>query len=339
MMNLAIGSTHLGLWLLGVGLLIALLIVCLLYAWRSGLLYRFGLHPVSNKNPEQDMTARINAVERRADEISAQIKKVETQITAELRALARVLAQRETENLKMHSDAELRELEQIYTEAAKAMEPLMRSVNKLRPSVVSLALAQYESEPGVAQVLNEYEALARLGEQAELLRQETAQRRSMGKTQTENHALAFEQGTVPPHEYLAGVYALAASSQQIPISPTQEKQRLEQLAASIEERFLSWIDSVSELRDVAAAGQRTGLHRACSQVISQASEVLECWDVRLVDVPVGSTRFDSRLHELYGTVPRTDVSPETVIAVRKLGHRKGGVLVRKPQVLVASASG
>lgn len=336
MMNLAIGSTRWELWVLGIGLFIALLILCLFYAWREGLPGQLRLHAVNNKNPEQDMTARINALERRADEISAQIKKVETQIIAELRALAGVLAQRETEKLKVHSNAELRELEQLYMEAAKAMEPLMRSVNKLRPSVLSLA--QYESEPGVTPVLSEYEILARMGEQTEMLHQETAQRRNMGKTQTESLALAFQERTIPPHEYLASVYANAASSQQIPVSTSQEKQRLEQLAASIEARFLSWIDSVSELRDVATAGQRAGLHRACSQVISQAGEVLECWDVRLIDVPVGSTRFDSRLHDLYGTVPRTDVSPETVIAVRKLGHRKGGVLVRKPQVLVASAS-
>jgi len=335
-MTLAAGLIRPALSTVLAGTAIALLALALLSALWSGSLRRLLLALRRPGNPDANATSMEPLGVRIAD-LSTRITQVEESLTAEVRALTEILAEREMRTMEMNSDATTRrELEQIYRESFKAMDPLLHAMNKLRPSVLSLA--QSGSDNSIAPVLNEYEALARMCEELDRIRQDLAQHLDTDTSEIERCALGFRAGQVPPHEYLACVHAKAAAAQAMSISPRQARERLTLLAASLEEGFLAWVDALSELRDAAAAGQKAVLQLACAQLISQASDVVECWDVRLVDVPVGSTRYDSRLHDLYASIPRADVSPETVIAVRRLGHRKGGVLVRKPQVLVAAAS-
>ena len=119
-------------------------------------------------------------------------------------------------------------------------------------------------------------------------------------------------------------------------APDAEVAHYRELASQTTDTYLAWLDRINELRDLAIETRSSEISSACTQIIRQSRTVLEPLNVELDDVEIGRTQYDSRLHDLLHTVPRPGTRPETVIGVRKLGYRRNGTTVRKPQVVVAA---
>jgi molecular chaperone GrpE (heat shock protein) len=286
----------------------------------------------SQAGPLRDISQRAKSLEDKCDALVKEIAEARSRFSEEMRQLVEVLATQARKNAAAghHSDAADA---QAYADVLETVAPLTNSILELRAAVA--ALEQCASNPEMAAVLKEYSDLSGFyGKVAE--RQAQVLGPPEGDKMRELEA-EWKEGRMAPQEYLQALYDCTARIERRS-SLQEEYQELLRLAGSFEERFLAWIDSVTEMRDAAQARREEELYRACACVIEQASEIMETREICLIDVPVGSTRFDDRLHELGGTVPRPDMVPETVIGVRKLGHKRKGVLVRKPQVLVASAS-
>ena len=270
------------------------------------------------------------------DQVLGDLQIAQAVLADEIRALAEVLVQREiTAQAGSGMHEQLGHLAAIYEQAAQNIDPFISAVQQLRPTVA--LLGPFAAEARVAEIIGEYERLARIGDS---LRENSASvRRLENSSELARQAAAdFRAGNIPAHEYLRAVYTNAAPACENPPSITEEQARVAELTGSAEERLLNWIDSVSELRNMAVAGAHGEVRDACSRLIAHADEIIEVWNIKLIDVTVGSTLYDSRLHDLGGTLPRSDVRPETIIGVRRLGHKRNGIIVRRPVVLVAAAS-
>jgi hypothetical protein len=319
------------LWFVAAGSsLVTILAGILFFAFRSRLVVR--ISKTGSRAPDgHDIAQRVASLESQYGDLADQLAGFQASASGQLRGVVEILAGRA---LSSAADAQaLRELVAVYAQAAAGMEPFLISVQQLRPTVA--LLNEFAKKPGVSAALDEFEDLAGIGERLAARQAEILRYLNGGTMQAQQAAEECKAGQRPPHEYLRTVYESSLDSS---VSPAEEQNQIAELAGSTEERFLAWMDMVSELREATAVESPFGLHDACSHLIAHAGQVIEAWDIFLIDVPVGTTQFDSRLHDLGGTIPCAQVAAETVIGVRKLGHRRNGVLVRKPQVMVAAGS-
>jgi len=316
-----------------------LLLTLLLFAFRR---YNAGKMPRPRqriKAGPPDARAETEPVSLAAgahDQVLRDLQIAQAVLADEIRALAEVLVQREiTAQASSGMREQLGHLAAIYEQAAQHIDPFISAVQQLRPTVA--LLGPFAAEAGVAEIMAEYEGLAGIGGG---LRENSASMRLLENSSelARQAAVDFRAGIIPAHEYLRAVYTSAAPACENLPSITEEQTRMAELTGSAEERLLNWIDSVSELRNMAVAGAHAEVRDACSRLIAHADEIIEAWNIKLIDVTVGSTLYDSRLHDLGGTLPRSDVRPETIIGVRRLGHKRNGIMVRRPVVLVAAAS-
>ncbi len=276
---------------------------------------------------------RLAAIENSLKAFGESQAGMNTSIRSELNSVVEVLAERA--GRAKGPAPKLNELAVVYEEALKCLEPRLQVVLELRPAAGQLAA--FAGDPKVAGIIREYGNLANLRDAVAGLHQDVLQQMVPRQPGTETLAIDFRQGRITAGEYLRAIFAPDSSSgRQFP-APADEKARLQGLAESLEERVLQWIDSVNDLREDAAVAGNQELHSACCGVIEQAAETLRQWNIEIIDVAVGDTRFDQRLHDLASPIPRTDVPPETIIGVRRLGRSRNGAPERKPEVLVAAA--
>lgn len=297
----------------------------------------FRYRPRDKRKPSGQPPAieHTDPVESLPQDVSHQIQEVQASLENEICELVQVLAERERNLVEEGGRTnELRQLIAIYSEASDAMQPFAVVMQQLETSVA--LLNPFASQPAVGMLLKEYRALAGIGEQlaeeCDALVQWADNNEQLSQTTAE-----FNAGNMAAVAYLRKVYECSRSSHAALPSPTQEQERMAALGSSTEERFLTWIDGVSELRAMNQTGPGE-LRDACTRLIHHADEMIEAWDIKLIDVPLEITRYDCHLHDLGGTLPRNDILPETVIGVRRLGHKRNGVVVRKPEVLVAAAA-
>ncbi len=286
-------------------------------------------------NSSDDKPKAVAAPVAKGD-VLQELEAAQKALADELRGVVEVLVEREIRAREASGiDERIEALCEVYEKALQSIEPFLDAVQQLQPTVA--LLKPFAAEAGVAEAIAEYEEITGMGGR---LREHSARLRRLQNSGGSAAALAadFHAGNIQPHEYLRAIYASAAPERVNLPSPAEEQARAAELTGTAEERLLNWIDSVSELRNVAVAGAYSEVRDACSRLITHADEIIEAWDIKLIDVKAGSTLYDARLHDLGGSLPRTDVQPETVIGVRRLGHKRNGVVVRKPEVLVAAAS-
>jgi hypothetical protein len=147
----------------------------------------------------------------------------------------------------------------------------------------------------------------------------------------------LRSGALEPGDCMARIQAIQTPPPHQWPDVVAERSRLQSDADSFLDDFLAWVDQIAELRAVARETGEPRLVTAATRVVEAAATAAKNWQIDIEDVLVGVARFDERQHELVNTIPRSDIAPETVIGVSRLGCRRNGKLLRKPQVIVAAA--
>lgn len=152
-------------------------------------------------------------------------------------------------------------------------------------------------------------------------------------------ARCFESGTIPEATYLTQMLSILPVKHRTLADPLAEQSLLKDMHDHTADVFLAWLDRVNELRALAADTSFYEVVALCTNLIRQSRGMLSQLGVEIEDVELGRTMFDARLHDLVHTVPIASARPETVIGVLRLGYRRNGRVMRKPQVLVAATEG
>lgn len=293
----------------------------------------------------QDFAGRIDDLSRPDDRMQRALTQL-TQLDESQRRQATVLADYHLSSAcdENSASAQVRRdaLREVYIRFRGPTAELSSAVSQLEPEVTAV----HRAAPGngalretIEQLLREYHSMAGLS--GALSESEARACRAQGSAQLETQALRKDllEGRVAPEVYLQRVltWQPQTRAEGLP-DPVAENGQLASLVQGFPDRFLAWLDLAAEIRE-GAASEAPSLAEGCTRLIAAARPiVLKQWQIEIDDVAVGSTRFDYRLHDMVISKPSPDVAPETVIAVHRLGHRRQGKVMRKPQVIVAAAA-
>lgn len=238
---------------------------------------------------------------------------------------------------RLRDNSYLEQLGTIYKEAIQRMEPTVyalaaiRDCVKLLLTVVPVDSSQYQY---VRSVADQFRGLATAVSELEKAPKTIAAAMDI-EARMSALSEGYNSGTLSPDSYLSALLNITIPNEMVFADPDAECRRLQALPEATHSGLLDFVDSVTELRDRLHDAAEIAGSRECDRVIKACAELFEKCGVRLVDVARG-TIFDARLHDLYAAIPRPDTTPETIIGVRRLGQRRGGELIRKPQVVVAA---
>ena len=284
--------------------------------------------------------------QRALDELATLVRETRAQSDATRDALnevVRVLADSRTEEI-IQGEQEGRDerlaLRQLYEAARAELAPFTFSLSAITPFVSSLSSCPTQNDVGLATLVR---ALVQKYQQMQFVDSELASKITRlsdagpsAAVASEDARRSFDSGALMPEVYLKHVLSIHSAEKLVLPDSDVELAHYRELASQITDTYLSWLDRINELRDLAIEAGSHEIMAACTQIIRQSRSVLEPLNVELDDVEIGRTQYDSRLHDLLHTVPRPGTRPETVIGVRKLGYRRNGTTVRKPQVVVAA---
>lgn len=281
------------------------------------------------------------------DELATLVRETRAQSDATRDALnevVRVLADSRTEEIirgeQEGSDARLA-LRKLYEASRAELAPFAISLSAITPLVSSLSTCHTQNNANVATLLR---ALVQNYQQMQIVDSDLASKITRlsdvgpsAAVASEDARRCFDSGALMPEAYLKQIMSIHPAEKLVLPDPDVELAHYRELAAQTTDIYLSWLDRINDLRDLATEAGSYEITTACTQIIRQSRSVLEPFNVELDDVEIGRTQYDSRLHDLLHTVPRPGTRPETVVGVRKLGYRRNGTTVRKPQVVVAAA--
>lgn len=256
----------------------------------------------------------------------------------ELGQLARVLVnihRREVDRAQDESGVG-KELLEIYCRAGSRLEPFEPALREAGAPVARIR--ERSSAPEAARVVEDYDLLMDTLVDLKVRREEVAAIADLRR----NSVQSFEElavASLAPSELLRRAYAIETNPVPALPDPQSERERFESFADQMQQKLMSWVDTVSALRFWANQECDRALKDSCEEILRVIAPLLMQWKIELDDVSVGDTRFDVRQHELEHIVPRPDLEPETIIAVAQLGYRQEGRIVRKPRVVVAAAAG
>ena len=264
------------------------------------------------------------------------LEQAESRVTTLVKLLARDRQQSLT--VRLRNDAVLEKLNTIYKEGLQRMGPTIRALGSIRSHVDALLVAVPSDSAQfshVRSVVEEFRALTATVSELETRPHLIATAINV-ETQLKRLYQEYRSGTVDVDSYLRDLLDFTIPSELGFPDPEVERTRLENMPEATRNDLLAFVDSVTELRDQLRDVAEVAGGSECDEIIRTCGDFLDSCGIRLVDVARG-TVFDARLHDLYAAIPSVAASPETIIGVRRLGQRRGGELVRKPQVLVAAA--
>lgn len=232
-------------------------------------------------------------------------------------------------------------LKRVYAQFRDRLQQITSSISPLESHVTAVQQAAFARDGLLMMVQGFTEEFHRMiNLDGELARSEARLLKQLTPEETEERSLrdAMLRGQIDPSHYLQRILAREEPSDRVDLSdPEAEQARLGLEVDQFPARFLTWLDQAAEIREEAGR-THAPLADACTQLIAAARPIAqEHWQIEIEDVVIGRTRFDGRLHELVISKPSSGILPETIIAVHRLGHRREGKVIRKPQVVVAAA--
>jgi hypothetical protein len=235
---------------------------------------------------------------------------------------------------------EKRALRELYETAKSERAPLASALSFIQPAINGLEACHFKENANLRELV---ELLIRNYRIMQGVDSELASKLSrMEDTKCSTAKICeeikgrYESGAMSVDVYLKQMLSARPGDRFIRPDLATEQARYRYAGIQTAEGFLSWLDLVNEVRDSSGDVDRFEIASACTQIIRQSRSMLNLLDIEIDDVEIGRTQFDARLHDLLHTVPSPSARPETVVGVHKLGYRKNGKIIRKPQVVVAA---
>jgi len=335
-------------------LVVAVVAIVLVLILRSTVDRRFsGVQRKTSMQPEQNRIGEsfelLERMQRTLGELATLVGDTRAQgndTHLSLKQVVRVLADSRAEEIvsaEQEGAAEKVALRRLYEVSRAELSPFVFSLSSVTPSVHSLSVCpthnNVDMEAIVRTLVANYEQMQNIDSELASKLARICDVEPTAASAVEGARIRFDSGALAIDAYLRQVMSTPRIDRLVLPDPDVELAHYRELAGTTTEKYLSWLDRINELRDFANETSNYEVSSASTQIIRQSRSVLEPLNIELDDVEIGRTRYDSRLHDLLHTVPRPDTRPETVIGVRKLGYRRNGTTVRKPQVVVAAAAG
>jgi hypothetical protein len=231
-------------------------------------------------------------------------------------------------------------LRELYATAMSERAPLASALSFIQPAINGLQACPVKDDANLRELvellIRKYRIMQGVdSELASKLSRVEDTKCSAAKTCEEINS-RYESGALSVDLYLKQVLAARPGDRFVRPDLATEQARYRDAGIQTADGFLSWLDLVNEVRDSSADVDRFEIASACTQIIRQSRSMLDLLDIEIDDVEIGRTQYDARLHDLLHTVPSPSARPETVVGVHKLGYRKNGKIIRKPQVVVAA---
>jgi len=336
----------------GVALLLALLALILLFMIRRMTERRLSiLLERSSGQPGEDRVGKVlQELERMRQTIEEYVSfnrdtRTQGEVTGQaLNEVVRVLADSRSEQLilgEQEGGNERLALRQIYEAVRSELAPFTSSLLSVTPSVDSLNICPTHNNVTLVSLIRElvlnYQQIQTLDTEIVSKIARVSDGESIIASVIADARCHFESGLLAKETYLQQILSIQPPDRQVLPDPAAESSHYRELAAQTTDNYLGWLERINELREMASESECVDVASACTQIIRQSRSVLEVFHVELENVEIGRTQYDSRLHDLLHAIPRPGVRPETIIGIRKLGYRRNGKTVCKPQVVVAAS--
>jgi molecular chaperone GrpE (heat shock protein) len=327
-----------------VGAIVAIVVVVVVARRLMRIKVEHRQHGFDSQDNLRRISDQVLMLERQSREISASFSEQTDKalrVDARLTTLTELLARDRQQSLSTNlcNDEALKRLSVIYKEALQSMAATIRTLGSVRSHVEALLSAMPSDSRQYTRVMaavSEFRALEAMISEIEA-RPQVIEKAMTVETQLGLLEEQYRSGTLTTDSLLRALFEFTIPSEFGFPDPELEGERLENMPEMTRTELLRFVDSVTEVRDELRDAKEVAGASECDEIIRICADFLDGCGIRLVDVARG-TVFDARLHDLYAAIPSAAASPETIIGIRRLGQRKGGQLVRKPQVLVAAAS-
>jgi molecular chaperone GrpE (heat shock protein) len=242
-----------------------------------------------------------------------------------------------------NGEGEKSALRQVYETAKAERSRFSPALASIAPLISGLSAYQHRGNPEmegqINGVIKDFRQMMDVDTHLSSTLAELGAARGGSALRCEELARSFESGAIPDAAYLTQVLCIDPVEHHMLADPLAEQSRLKELQLRMADVFLAWLDRVNELRAFSTDRDSGEVATLCTNIIRQSRGVLSQLELEIDDVEIGRTMFDARLHDLVHTVSTARARPETVIGVLRLGYRRNGRVMRKPQVLVATAEG